>query len=140
MIATAALLLLAATSTPDASLGLSKTGVFDVPAPPAVRAEDSSPGEKPAPPRAYPGAPPAIPHGIADFLPITRTQNLCLDCHAVKEKKPGEATPIPASHYRDLRRAPGAPRGRIAGARHVCTACHATRSDAAPLAGSTFGR
>jgi nitrate reductase (cytochrome), electron transfer subunit len=145
MIATIAVLALVAsgnaeprTAIPDASLGLSKTSVFEVPTPPPVKAEDSVPGEKRPAPRVFAGTPPVIPHGIADLLPITREQNLCVDCHGVKEKNPGEAIPIPASHYRDLRHAPRTARKEIAGARHVCTACHVPRTDAEPLVRSTF--
>ena len=122
--------------TPDTALGLAKGSVFDVPAPPAVKPNQSAPGEQPVLPRPYALAPPRIPHAIDDFLPITQKQSSCVDCHAVKDKKPGEPTPIPASHYVDLRRAPGKPVERIAGARWVCTACHVPRTEAQPLVGS----
>lgn len=121
---------------PDAALGLSKGSVFDVPAPPAVKPNPSAPGELPVLPRPYALAPPRIPHAIDDFLPITQQQSSCLDCHGVKEKKQGEPTPIPASHYVDLRRAPGKPGSQLSGARWVCTACHVPRTEAQPLAGS----
>jgi cytochrome c-type protein NapB len=112
--------------------------VFEAPAPPAVKAEASDPGDKPLVPRAYALAPPRIPHGIADFVPITRDKNACEDCHAVKEKRPGEATPIPASHYTDLRAAPGKAGDAVVGARHVCVTCHLPVSDAAPLVENRF--
>jgi cytochrome c-type protein NapB len=67
----------------DSDLGLSKGSVFDVPTPPAVKANESNPGEAPLLPRTYVIAPPRVPHGVADFLPITKKQNACLDCHAV---------------------------------------------------------
>ncbi len=123
---------------PDASLGLAKGSVFDVPTPPAVKANESAPGELPVLPRAYVIAPPRIPHAVADFLPITGTQNACLDCHAVKEKKKGEATPIPASHYTDYRAAPDRVSGRVVGARWVCVSCHAARTDARDLVENRF--
>lgn len=123
---------------PEASLGLSKTAVTANPVPPAVKLEDSSPGEKPLPTRAFPGTPPVIPHAMGDFLPISPGSNACLDCHAVKKKVKGEATPIPASHYEDLRNAPGKRGEKVSGARFVCTACHVQRSDAAPLVGNAF--
>jgi cytochrome c-type protein NapB len=121
---------------PDAALGLTKGSVFDVPAPPVSKPNQSAPGETPVLPRPYALAPPRIPHAIDDFLPITQTQSLCFDCHSVKEKKPGQPTPIPASHHVDLRRAPGKAEERVAGARWVCTACHVPRTDAQPLPGS----
>jgi cytochrome c-type protein NapB len=126
------------TAIPDASLGLAKGSVFDVPTPPAVKANDSSPGELPVLPRPYPIAPPRIPHAVDDFLPITQKQNACLDCHAVKEKKPGEPTPIPPSHYTDYRNAPERVGGQVVGARYVCVSCHAARTDAPSLVENRF--
>jgi len=124
---------------PDRELGLSHTSVFDVPSPPSYKDEDGSPGEKPLPPRISTEIPPVIPHAIGDFLPITRESNGCAACHEVAgPKKPGEATPIPASHYVDRRRLATEPGKELAGARWVCTACHAARTDAAPLVVSGF--
>ena len=45
---------------PDRNLGLSRTSVFDVPAPPAYRDEASDPGEKPLPKRINREYPPVI--------------------------------------------------------------------------------
>lgn len=123
---------------PDSELGLSKTSAFDVPNPPLVKPNDSVPGELPLVPRPYALVPPRVPHGIADFLPITRGQNACVDCHAVKEKEPGQPTPIPASHDTDLRNAPGRAGGQVVGARWVCTTCHVPLTDARPLVGNAF--
>ena len=125
---------------PDTSLGLAKGSVFDVPTPPAVKPADGAPGEGPVVPRPYVTAPPRIPHAVGDFLPITQKQNLCLECHAVKEKKQGEPTPMPASHYTDYRNAPDRVGSQVAGARYVCVSCHAGKSDAAELVGNTFSR
>jgi len=122
----------------DAELGLSKGSVFDVPTPPAVKANDSNPGEGPLVPRPYVIAPPRIPHTVGDFLPITQKQNACLDCHAVKEKQQGNPTPIPPSHYTDYRNAPDRVGGQVAGARYVCVSCHAARTDAPNLVGNRF--
>ncbi len=124
---------------PDAELGLSKGSVFDVPAPPPVPANASAPGERPAPPRAYPGAPPVIPHAVSGFLPITARENACVDCHGAKEKRPGQATPIPASHGADPGEAAGPDGLRVAATRWVCTACHVERTGARPLVGNGFG-
>jgi cytochrome c-type protein NapB len=124
--------------TPDTDLGLSKTSVFDAPSPDPVQEERAEPGEKPPAPRAYAGSPPVIPHEVPEFLPITLEQNACLDCHMTEEKTPGEPTPIPSSHYVDLRNAPAEARDTIAGARHVCVTCHVARSEAQPLVASRF--
>ena len=135
-------ILIAAASSdvnPDRDLGLVKTSVFDTPVPPAVHENATDPGDEPILPRAYAGAPPRIPHGIADFTPITRDDNACLDCHLVEEKVEGEPTPVPESHFRDLRRAPEEIRPEIAGARYVCTTCHVPVTDAQALVGNGFG-
>jgi cytochrome c-type protein NapB len=80
-----------------------------------------------------------ISHGIAEFLPITRSSNLCLDCHGVPgPKKKGEPTPVPASHFVDFRKAPGKKGEKVAGARWICTACHVPQTDAKPLVGTTY--
>ncbi len=123
---------------PEAEMGLAKTAPSEVAPPPAGKENDSAPGERPVRPRAFPGAPPVVPHAIGDFLPITRDRNACVDCHAVAEKKQGEPTPIPASHYVDLRNAPGRRQEKVAGARWVCTACHVPQQDVAPLVKSPF--
>jgi nitrate reductase cytochrome c-type subunit len=129
----------AATPVPDRELGLSRTSVFDVPSPPAWKAEASAPGERPPLARPNKEAPPVIPHATADFLPITPTQNLCVDCHAIDgPKKKGEPTPVPASHYVDLRQVPARKGEKVAGARWVCISCHVGRTDAPPAVRSTF--
>ena len=127
-------------AVPEARIGLVRASPSQVPPPPPVEENDSAPGDRPVRPRAYPGAPPVIPHAIPDFLPITRDQNACLDCHGVAEKKKGEPTPVPPSHYVDLRNAPGRRGEKVAGARWACTACHVPQADVEPLVGSPFPR
>jgi len=123
----------------DRDLGLSRTSVFEVPAPPLYQDEGSAPGEKPLPKRINRETPPVIPHGVSDSLPITRSSNPCMDCHVVPgPKKKGEATPIPGSHFVDLRHAPHAKGKQLAGSRYVCISCHVSRTDARLLVGSTY--
>ena len=126
------------TPTADTELGLTKGSVFDVPTPPVVTVDASNPGERPLVPRPYAIAPPRVPHAVADFLPITQKQNACLDCHAVKDKRPGDPTPIPPSHFTDYRNAPDRVGDQVAGARYVCVSCHAARTDAPDLVGNRF--
>ena len=126
------------TPIPDTSLGLAKGSVFDVPTPPAVKADESNPGEQPVLARPYASAPPRVPHAVGDFLPITQKQNACLECHAVKEKTKGEPTPIPPSHYVDYRISPERVDPRVVGARYICVSCHAARTDAPDLVGNRF--
>jgi cytochrome c-type protein NapB len=125
---------------PEQEMGLSRTAPMEVAAPPRVSENGSAPGDRPARPRAFAGAPPVVPHAIADFLPITRDSNSCVDCHAVAEKRKGEPTPLPASHYEDLRNAPGKRGEKVAGARWACTACHVPQQDVKPLVGTPFPR
>ncbi len=120
-------------SIPERRIGLAKGGPEEVLVPAPVKENDSAPGDRPVRPRAFPGAPPVIPHGIADFLPITREANACVDCHGIAEKRKGEPTPIPASHYVDQRNAPEKRGERVAGARWSCTACHLPQHEVAPL-------
>jgi cytochrome c-type protein NapB len=126
--------------TPDTALGLSKGSVFDTPTPPRVKANESGPGEQPVLARPHVLAPPRVPHVVADFLPITAKQNSCLDCHAVKGRKPGEPTPIPPSHYTDERNAPGSVGTVLSGARYVCVSCHVETTDTPSLVENRFRR
>ena len=124
--------------TPDTEIGLSKASVFDTPSPEAVVENTRELGESQLISRAYDGAPPVIPHSVTDLLPITRDENMCADCHMTDEKTEGEPTPIPASHYMDLRNAPTEKRETIAGARHVCVSCHMEQTEAVPLVTNRF--
>ena len=118
----------------DRDIGLARGSAFEVLTPPAVQPERSEPGEKPVAPRAFPGAPPVAPHELVDYTPITRTQNGCVDCHQIPGPKVArQPTPLPPSHYVDLRRSPGKPGKTVTGARWICTACHVSRSDQGPL-------
>jgi cytochrome c-type protein NapB len=128
----------AAGAVSDSALSLYPGSVFVAPTPPGYAANTVEPGEAERLPRAYPGAPPRIPHGIADFVPITRAANACMDCHA-----PGagddETPEIPASHRTDLRHAPGRVGDALVGARYNCTTCHVPLTDARPLVENPAG-
>ncbi|MGD8308506.1 MAG: nitrate reductase cytochrome c-type subunit [Chromatiales bacterium] len=114
------------------SMGLSKTSVFDVPEPEPFAYNDVSPRRSEALPRAYPGAPPQIPHEVEGWLPIRAGANECLDCHDApddwgKELRRGEASPMPESHYTD--RSGKLTKEHVAGARYVCTQCHTPQAE-----------
>ncbi len=126
--------------TPAEQLGLAPGSVFEVLVPEAVEPNSSDPGDQPSLPPAFEGAPPLVPHGVVDFLPITREDNLCVDCHVIAEAEEGDPTPLPASHYTDLRRAPGEVGETVAGARWVCVSCHVPPTGAEPLVGSRFAQ
>ena len=128
----------AAGAIPDSTVGLARASVFATPAPPAPRPNTADPAEGQRLPRAYRGAPPRIPHGIADFVPITRERNACVECHDPATASESGAVPLPASHYRDLRRAPRVQGKDVVGARYVCVSCHVPVTDAPPLVENRF--
>jgi cytochrome c-type protein NapB len=125
----------------DVDLSLSRTSVFDVPAPPVPAVNVADPGDLPLVERAYASAPPLVPHAVADFMPITRDENWCVDCHDLDWMDPeeDEPTPVPFSHYMDLRGDSDDIGEEIVGARWVCVSCHVPVTDAPALVGSTFG-
>ena len=123
----------------DDQMGLSQTSVFDDPSPPAFDYPATDPSASQTLPRAWDGAPPQIPHNIDDFVPISADSNSCVRCHDKpalmgKKKIKGIPTPMPASHYVK------ADDGKLsrAGARYVCTQCHAPQADVGDLIGNTF--
>lgn len=122
---------------PDNEVGLSRGSVFETLSPAAVPANESAPGEIAPPQRPNEEAPAVIPHGVADFLPISADSNMCLDCHALETKEEGEPTPIPASHYIDLRNAPAKKGSEVAGARYLCVSCHVEQTATEPLVGNS---
>ncbi len=134
----------AAKSIAPDSMGLSKGSVFDVPTPQAYPIKGGPPGQDAVLPRAYPGAPPQIPHDIGDFLPITAASNMCIACHNQpdnwgKKREAGQPTPIPQSHYTDLRNAPGKVTDHLMNSRYTCNQCHVPQHNARPLVENTFG-
>lgn len=54
-------------------------------------------------PRAFPDAPPMIPHDISDFGEITKENNACLGCHMPDVATGVQATPIPPTHFTSFR-------------------------------------
>ena len=129
-----------ARSIPDAEIGLSAASIFEAPAPPAWQTNEAEPGDNSLVPRPFPGSPPVIPHGVADFLPITTDDNMCLVCHEPGGvQAEGEPQPLPESHRIDQRNAPGDVGDAPAGARHTCTTCHVARTDAKPLMANSAG-
>ncbi len=123
---------------PDDAIGLSKVDAMDIATPDPTLENLTEPGEQPPFGPMFVGGPPMIPHGVKDFLPITADRNDCIECHAVEEKVEGEPTPIPDSHYHDLRRAPDVRAEAIAGARYLCVSCHVSLGDNPPLVENGF--
>lgn len=125
----------------DGDLSLAKGSVFDVLIPPVPAVNSSDPGDEPKVARAFDTSPPRVPHAVADFMPIGREDNWCVDCHMTDWTAPeeDEATPIPFSHYMDLRGGSGEIGEQIVGARWVCVSCHIPVTDAPALVENSFG-
>ncbi len=125
----------------ESSMGLSKTSVFDDPSPTPFAYSESNPGTNDFLPVAYPGAPPQISHGIEKFVPVTTENNQCVSCHdnpGLSEKpQKGLPTPMPESHYTDLRSASDKPKKEMIGSRYVCTQCHVPQAEVKPLVENT---
>jgi len=127
----------------DEDLGLDKNSVFSTPDPIVPTTLQKDPGENPKLGSYFDGAPPLISHQIEDLLPITLAENLCLECHddpsmIGEESAADEPTPIPESHYTDLRRSPDEVSGALIGTRYECILCHAAQMDAAPIVANTY--
>lgn len=109
-----------ATSEPEDllfTLGLLATGEVD-----PNRFTKLEPGEAPLLDRAYPGAPPLVPHR-ADDLAITPSKNSCMECHETGKTINGDvAVQVPISHYTDF--TTGTVGNQLYGGRYVCTSCH----------------
>ncbi len=135
----------AATGIKAESMGLSKTSVFNVPTPHVYHYNGAAPGTNTLLPRAYLNAPPQVPHLVADFLPITTDSNMCIACHAQpdqwgKKRAAGTPTPIPPTHYTDLRHARDKVTDHLIGGRYNCNQCHVPQSNAPQLVENTFSK
>ena len=121
----------------DDKIGLSKTSVFADPAPPTFKYRDADPARAGTLPRAWPDAPPQVPHKIDLFVPLTMDRNQCINCHdqpsMIGKKVKGAPTPMSASHYREVE-------GKKVRnhSQHICTLCHAPQAEVRALVGNTF--
>lgn len=127
----------------DDEIGLDRNSVFATPDPIVPTTEQMEPGENTKIGAYFDQMPPVISHQIADLLPITLAENLCLDCHDDPSMIGGEigddeATPIPLSHYTDLRNNPDLVTETLIGARYDCTQCHVPQMNAEPLVVNTY--
>jgi cytochrome c-type protein NapB len=124
-------------------LGLSKASVFSTPTPVVAVNTAKEPGENAVEAAYFSESPPMIPHVVEDYLPIRLDDNMCLECHQLRdqvgqEPAPGDPTPVPASHYTDQRRDPGVVKDEVTPAQLLCTLCHAPQTDANPLVANTY--
>ena len=89
----------------EESLGLRKTDLYSENTTSANKTEyvGASAGTSTRFKRAYQDAPPMIPHDVGDFLPVTASNNACTGCHMPEIAPAMGATPIPKSHFLDMR-------------------------------------
>lgn len=72
--------------------------------PPTFKFSDATAGTSQKIERAFQDAPPMIPHDTDGMLPITRQEgNQCLNCHMPEMAESMGATPIPPSHFTNMR-------------------------------------
>lgn len=107
---------------------------------------ESAPGESRKLERAYPGAPPQVPHEMDSMLPITRETNDCLECHLPENATEKEDVPTPKSHFERPIVGEGKPgeamvtvvRGyeaqqALLGSRYNCDMCHVQQATNVPV-------
>ncbi len=122
-------------------MGIRKQSVFTEQTQlPEAKYPDTPPGTGKKFSRAYPTAPPQIPHSIKDFLPITAKENACLNCHMPDVAKDVGATPIPPSHFKRRFSKTGKPLYKIAGANYYCVSCHTPQANVKPPVENVFGK
>ncbi|MBU0721409.1 nitrate reductase cytochrome c-type subunit [bacterium] len=134
----------------EESLGLRKTDLYSEKGTTAEKTNYSSSyaGSGNKFKRAFQDAPPMIPHDTDGMLPITINDNQCIGCHMPDVAEGVGATPIPSSHFLDMRphhqfdgktfskavdnmknetsiKSTG---DKLAGARFNCSQCHAPQS------------
>ena len=98
---------------------------------------DAEAGESERIERSFPDAPPQIPHSVEDMLPITGTDNECLECHHPDNVASVEDLPVPKSHFQRAVMAKGKPgqgmvtvvqgyekADDVVGVRYNCDMCH----------------
>lgn len=73
--------------------------------------------------RAFENSPPLIPHDLTGMLPLSETNNACLNCHMPKHAKALGATPLPKSHFFDIDTGKDL-KGQLDNKRYPCMQCH----------------
>ncbi|MBW2289204.1 MAG: nitrate reductase cytochrome c-type subunit [Deltaproteobacteria bacterium] len=102
---------------------------------------DSEAGESKRIERAFPDAPPQIPHTLVDMLPITLDDNECVECHHPDNVASQSDLPLPKSHFMRAVMGSGGKGDsmvwvvqgyedtkEIVGNRYNCTMCHTAQA------------
>ncbi|MDP2158213.1 MAG: nitrate reductase cytochrome c-type subunit [Nitrospirota bacterium] len=83
----------------------------------------TEPGKSKRIERAFENSPPLIPHDLTGMLPVSETNNACLNCHMPEHAKALGATPLPKSHFVDMETGKDL-KGSLDGKRYPCMQCH----------------
>jgi len=86
--------------------------------------------------RSFENAPPMIPHDVEGMMDMTKDSNACTGCHLPDVAEAVKATPIPKSHFFDMRTQKVLT--EMSQARYNCSACHAPQSANEPLVKNEF--
>jgi len=86
--------------------------------------------------RSFENAPPMIPHDVEGMMDMTKDSNACTGCHLPEVAEAVKATPIPKSHFFDMRTQKVLT--EMSQARYNCSACHAPQSANEPLVKNEF--
>lgn len=86
--------------------------------------------------RSFENAPPLIPHDVEGMLDMTKESNACISCHLPEVAEAVKATPIPKSHFFDMRTQKVLT--EMSQARYNCSACHVPQSNNEPLVKNEF--
>ena len=111
----------------DTDIGLSKTSVFDAPDPEVFVYDDTRARYSKSLARAFPGAPPQVPHEMESMLPITLEDNQCLECHdrpdEIGEEKVKGGNPMDKQHYASIGESGSEDGWSLSGMRFTCNQC-----------------
>ena len=144
---------------PESSLGYRESSLYNE----KNKGVESSTYSKAAPgtsnkiQRAFQDAPPMIPHDTEGMLIITKGNNQCLQCHRPEVAEAVGATPIPKSHFLNMRPINKVVDGKLVKGvdnlqnqisvkqitkvyegRYNCTQCHAPQSNAKLITENKF--
>ncbi len=87
--------------------------------------------------RTFIGQPPMVPHDVEKYVPITREENACLDCHITDELRGQKVPKVGESHFsKTFKKRDGSPAVEMS--RFQCDSCHVPQVDAKPLVNTKF--
>ena len=125
--------------------------------PPEAKYSSAAPGTSTKIQRAFQDAPPMIPHDTTGMLNMTKGDNQCLQCHRPEVAEAVGATPIPKSHFLNMRPVNKIVNGKLVNGvdnlqnqvsikpitkvyegRYNCTQCHVPQSNAKLITANRF--